>query len=312
MVAAKMAAELIIVIIIGIYMGKSGMVSDEFSGQLVKLLMNICLPSLIILSFCTEFSVDDLKHGGWIMILAVLTITLGYIVGSILMKIYRNSDFGKLTRYGTMFVNSSFIGIPVVEALYGQDFLFFYNFYTIPGRILFYGLSEPLLKPHNAKTSSRPIAAIIKGVMSPPMIALFIGLFLYFTGLRLPVIVTDVMTLFRNCCGTLGMLLCGLSLSKFPIKDAFRLKYLPFTLIRILVMPALVLGMCLLLGQGGVVLKAVIFHAACPCVSLSVAYTIMFHPDDYELQQQAGSLVFMSTLMSAISIPFWSLIVDFF
>ena len=312
MVAAKMAAELIIVIIIGIYMGKSGMVKPDFSGQLVKLLMNFCLPSLIILSFCTEFSMEDLKRGGWIMILAVLTVLMGFIVGSIQMKIHGNSDFGRLTRYGTMFTNSSFIGIPVVEALYGQEFLFFYNFYTIPGRILFYGLSEQLLKPGGVKSSSRSLAALVKGLMSPPMAALFIGLILYFTGIRLPVIATDVLSLFRGCCGTLGMLLCGLSLSRFPIKDAFKLKYLPFSLIRVLLMPALVLGLCLLFGQDGVVLKAVIFHAACPCVSLSVAYTIMFHPDDYELQQQAGSLVFMSTLMSAVSIPFWSYIVGLF
>ena len=307
-----MSAELIIVILIGIFMRKSGMVKADFPAQLTKLLMNFCLPSLIILSFCTEFSYDDLKRGAWIILIAILAVAIGFIVGSVQMRIYHNSDYGRILRYGTMFTNSSFIGIPVVEALYGAGFLFYYNIYTIPIRVLFYGLSEPLLKPSHIDSEKKTFLEKVKGLMSPPMVALIIGLIIYFTGLRLPLLFTDVLGLFRNCCGTLGMLICGLSLGNFPIRASFKLRYLPFSIIRILVMPSLILGLCLLLGQTGIVLKAVLFHSACPCVSLSVAYTIMYHPDDYELQQQAGSLVLMSTFLSAFSIPLWSYVVSLF
>jgi predicted permease len=132
-----------------------------------------------------------------------------------------------------------------------------------------------------------------------------VGMILYLTQIHLPGPVNDVINSLGACASPLGMLLCGMSLGKYPIRRLLRPGYLWFPLVRNLLIPALFLGLSLLIGLEKELAQVVIMFAALPVASLLAAFMIQYDPDK-EAQFEAAAAVLLSTIFAAVTIPLWS------
>lgn len=309
MVAARMAVEMLIVVMIGIAVGKLNIVKEDFAEQLTKFVIDICLPCLILYSLWMKFSLEDLLNCRALILLSILELLVGFLLGSVFCVIFRGSAGGRIMRLGSMFTNFTFIGIPLMESLFGETILFYCVIFLLPVRIGLYSLPRVLLLPPRERTqiAKRPLLQRICSFFSPPITALLVGIIMYLTGWRFPVVISDVVSIMKSLCAPLGMLLCGISLAPLRLRDIFLPLCIPFSLIRTLVLPALLTGVCLLFDITGPVRATAVFCVACPCASLIVPFTIRYDPEP-ESQHIAGSCVFLSTLFSTFTIPLWNMI----
>ncbi len=311
MLAFQLSLQLIILIVIGVFVWRLGMVDEKFDKSLTSLLINIALPCMIIKSFSAPFSSDDLINCAILAGISIAYLALCFGVGQLIYKVFKKNYTGRMLRFGAMFTNFSFVGIPVVESLYGQTGLLYFVVFVVPIRMVYYSSARALLSPSGAENEKRSILQHIKGWLSPPVVAVFIGLALYITGFVLPAPIDKTIAGIGAITSPLGMILCGISIGKNNIKSLLKPKYLLMPLLRNLLLPALTLGIMKLLPVDPLVAKIVVIYSALPVASLLSAFTLQYSPEPQAVLEGSGS-VFFSILACSVTIPMWAQLADYF
>ena len=135
------------------------------------------------------------------------------------------------------------------------------------------------------------------------------GLILYLTQIQLPTPIAGVINSLGSCASPLGMLLCGMSLGKYPMKKLLRPRYFRLPLVRNLLLPALTLGLSLLVGLDKELAQVAVMFTALPVASLIAACTIQYDPNE-ETQIEAAAAVLLSTIFAAVTIPLWATLLN--
>lgn len=309
MTALYLSIELILMIGVGFVVWRLGLVDEKFDESLTSFIINISLPCMIIKSFDAPFSIQDLNNCLILLLISVVVLALSFGIGQICYKLCRGGYSGRIMRFGVMFTNFTFVGMPVVEQLYGQTGLLYFVVFIVPMRMVYYSAAKPLLSPPGIEFEKESVWQHIKGWLSPPVIAVFIGLALYISQIRLPVVVDDTISGIGSVCSPLGMILCGLSLGKHKLGMLMNVRYLRLPLLRNFLMPALTIALLYFLPLDPLVAKVVVIFSALPVASLLAAFTIQYDPEPGARLESAGSVLF-SIIACAVTIPLWAYMAD--
>ena len=305
MTAAKLAIQLILMLAVGLFVVRARIVGENFEKQLTSLIMKVILPCMIVKSMMGAFSWEALKNSGQLVLLAVAMLVITFALGQFVYVLMKKTPSARIMRFSMIFTNFTFVGIPVIEALYGDMGVFYFVIFVVPYRMVYYSSAQPMLSPPGHTLEKRSWKDKLKGWFSPPVVAVFVGLFLYLTQIQLPTPISGVINSLGSCASPLGMLLCGMSLGKYPIKKLLRPKYLWLPLVRNLLLPALILGLALLVGLEQDIAQLVVMFASLPVASLLAAFTIQYDPNE-ETQFEAAAAVLLSTVFCAFTIPLWA------
>ena len=305
MTAAKLAIQLILTVGIGFFTVKTHIVSENFEKQLTALIMKILLPCMIVKSMMAAFSWNELKLCGQLVVIAIVLWAITFGLGQLTFRLMGKTPSARIMRFGMMYTNFTFVGIPVIESLYGATGVFYFVIFQVPYRMVYYSSAEPLLSPPGLQHKKRTLRDKLRGLFSAPVVAVIVGLFLYLTQLQLPTPITGVIHSLGSCASPLGMLLCGMSLGKYPIRRLLRPKYFLVPLVRNLLLPALILGLCVLVVLETQLAQVVVMFTALPVASLTAAFTIQYDPNQ-ETQFEAAAAVLLSTTFACVTIPLWS------
>lgn len=309
MLAFSLAVQLICLIALGIFIQKRGLVDDHFDQSLSNFLLDISLPCVIFKSLNVAYSPSELMNCGILLLLAAGVFAAFAALGQVFYRLSGGNAFGRTLRFGTIFSNFTFVGFPVVETLYGAQGLFYFVIFLVPIRMIYYSSAKPLLAPPGVGLGKKTAPEHIKSWMTPPVVAVFVGLFFYLTQLQLPALVTGVIGSVGSVCSPMGMILCGISLGKYNIRALLKVRNLLLPLVRNLLCPAVLLVIMLLLPVDPLIGKVVVIFAALPVASLLAAFTIQYDPAPESCLLSAGS-VLLSTLFSAATIPLWAILLE--
>ena len=305
MLAFQLSLQLIILIVIGFFVWRLGMVDEKFDKSLTTFLINIALPCMIIKSFSAPFSSEQLINCAILIGISIVYLALCFGIGQLIYRAYGKNFTGRMLRFGAMFTNFSFVGIPVIEALYGQTGLLYFVVFVVPIRMVYYSSAKSLLSAPGTVHEKESICQQIKGWLSPPLVAVFIGLTLYITGFTFPAPIDKTISSVGAITSPLGMILCGISLGKNNMRALIKPKYLLMPLLRNMLMPAITLAVMYFLPVDPLVAKIVVIYAALPVASLLSAFTIQYSPEPEAILESSGS-VFFSILVCSITIPLWA------
>ena len=309
MTAAALAIQLVLMLGVGLLAVRIRVVDENFEKQLTSLIMKIIMPCMIVKAMMGVFSWEELKHCGQLVLLAVILWGVTFGLAQIVYRLMGKSASGRIMRFSMMYTNFTFVGIPVMEALYGSTGVFYFVVFVVPYRIVYYSSAEPLLTPPGMKRGERSWKDRLKGWFSPPVVAVFLGLALYLTQLQLPAPVAGVINGLGSCASPLGMLLCGMALGKYPFRQLLKPRYFWVPLVRNLLLPALVLGLCMLAGLEKELVQVVVMFAALPVASLIAAFAIQYD-SNRETQFEAAAAVLWTTVAGAITLPMWAAVLE--
>ena len=304
MLVYELAAKLLIYIAIGYFARRFKVMGDGFSKSLTKFVMTIPLPLMIINSFRIEFSPEELLSFPALIGFAVLTMAVCLGIGELARRIIGGGP-GRAARFALMFTNFTFFGLAVVSELYGDMAVFYYVIFTLPIRLIFYSGAPLLLGERSERISARQF-------FSAPVVGVLIGFFFYISQLQIPAFLDDVMRSVGGMASPLGLMLCGAVLCDSKLSGV--LKYpssIAISLARLVLMPAIVLGIALLLGLDDIMTKTLIFYFAMPVASLLPPFILRYNPEDKKGVAMGGYLVALSTIFSIITIPLWAMALEF-
>lgn len=308
MTVLQLALKLVIYIAIGYTARKLKVMQDGFDKMLSRFVMAIPLPCMIINSFNVPFSMEQLLNCPMILGLALLSLVIIWALGELFYVRMHRTGVAKAVRFATMFTNFTFFGLPVVNELYGSQGVFYYVIFTLPIRIVFYGAAPLLLGEKGRKMDAKET---LKKFFCEPVIGVFIGFFLYVTQLQLPELVSNVITSVGNMASPLGLMLCGTIIADAEWKGIVKYPCVFWVAaLRLVGIPALMLGIFRLMGIDMEIIKATMYCFAMPVASFLPTFYLRYNPKEVEGRVAGGYMVLISTVLCIATIPLWALILD--
>lgn len=233
---------------VGYYLYKKKLFDDEVVKQLGNFLLMYVIPSVLVTSFIREFDIQEFQYLGIAFALSIVAIAIGIVYAAI---VYKKEQI--LEKFACIFSNASFIGIPIIVAMFGQDAVFYLSAYVVTFIILVWTYGIYLM------TNDKKEVSIKKVLMNPNTIAVIIGLLLYCTPLELPVIVVDVFKSIGSMNTPLSMIVLGTYLAKDSIFKLFTSKkYYIVAMNRLLVIPLLTIGFLKFIPNEYMTLKLIV------------------------------------------------------
>ena len=306
MLAFQLSIQLLLLIAVGVLVWRLGLLDEKFDKSLAALVLNVCLPCMIVRSFCTDYDPKQLRNCAILIGLSVGLMCVWFAVGQLVFHLHKKSFTGRILRFGAMFTNFSFVGFPVAQQLYGDTGLLYFVIFTMPIRMVYYSSAQPLLAPPGVTVEKKAFRENLRNWLSPPVVAVFIGLALYLTGWRFPTPVDKAVASIGATASPLGMILCGITIGKNDRKALLSPRYLRMPLLRNVLMPLITIPILYFLPLDPAVAKIVVVYSALPVASMLNAFTIQYDPGEPEAMLESAGSVFYSTLLCAVTIPLWA------
>lgn len=291
----KQVFILFIIMLIGIAAKKLNAVSDRFEKDLADFILNVSLPAMLIEAMNFEFSAERLRNGGMVVLLGAITMLASAAFGVLLTKLLRiKSPKRNIYQYMIIFSNVGFMGIPVIEAIYGSAGAFYAALYNIPFDVLVWTLGVIVMDGADGGKISP------KDLLNPGLIATAVGFIMFAFSIRLPGALSEALNLVGGVTTPLSMLLIGFILAGSGIKETFAnpIIYL-MSLIRLLAIPLVCFITFRLFVADGILLGSLVIMPAMPAAANTAIFASKYRGDT----GTASQCIFVSTLLSAVTIP---------
>lgn len=290
---------LFILMLIGYLLGKLKFFSSESNAIFSKFIVNVALPAVIISSMNMPLTKENMSRALHIFGLSIIVYLVTFVVAWFSPKWFGVEDKQKgVLSFMIMFSNCAFMGYPVLGVLLGEEAIFYIAIYNICFNILVFTLGIKLLKLGNNQSKSLDY----KFLLNPGIIATFIGLLLFVTGIQLPAFISGSIEAVAGVCTPLSMIVIGSMLSFLSLQKVFgQKKIYILAIIRLFLLPFIIftlLKYILRIEDSWLVMIPVIV-AGMPVAS-NAAMMAEAYESDAELASQG---VLITTLLSCISIP---------
>lgn len=283
---------------VGYILTKIGVLPPAARKPLTDLVIDFILPCNILVSFLLEFNRQILLDCLAVFLVSVGIQILTYMLGRLL---YRRaaSDEKPVLQYGTFVSNAGFLGTPIAEGLYGAQGLLYASIYLVPMRIMMWSAGVACFEGVKGKD------VVKKTVTHPCILAAVIGLFLMLTQLPLPSGLEKALRTASSCNTALSMLVIGNILAEIDPRKVVSRKSLAYCALRLLLIPLGVLLICRLCRVEGLAASVAVVLAGMP----TPATTAMLAARYGKAEHLAVSLVFLSTILSLVTVPALAMLV---
>ena len=287
-----------ILLAVGFLVKKIHIVGAEGQRNITDLVIYVILPCNIVTSFLNGMTKDTLRDCLAILLISIGIQVFGVIYGKLLYR-KQPEDRQKSLTYAIICSNAGFLGNPIAEGVFGATGLMYASVYLIPQRIMMW--SEGLAIYSGEKDR---LGTLRKVVTHPCVIACVIGIILMLTGVKLPEPVLRPVQTIGRCNTALSMFVIGMILADIDFRTILDKTVIFYTLNRLVIIPLIVYGVCLLLPISPMVRGVSVLLAAMPAGATTSMLALKYKRDP----EFATKLVVFSTLCSIPAIMLWSMI----
>jgi len=228
-----------------------------------------------------------------VVLLAALGLQLLYIVLNRFLYIKFLPERRIVAKYATIVNNASFIGLPILESVYGEIGLLYGSLILIPMRIFMWTAGLSLFT--KAEKNQR-----IKVVITHPCIwAVFLGFGYIFVPFELPAFLYGTITAIGNCNLAMSMIIIGSILGEADLKHVVDKDCFYYSFFRLIAIPAMLYCALTLLRADPQTTGAVVLSSAMPAAATTAMLAEKYGKDSVF----ATKTVFTSTILSMITLP---------
>ena len=279
-----------IFICIGYILFKKKMITVNGSKELSNLLLYIVLPAVIINSYNVKSTPERVEGIIISFIVSLIALILSICVCAL---VYGKRK--KIEHFGVSFSNAGFMGIPIATAIIGNENVFYISAFVALLNILQWTYGVVVM------TESKDCIKLDKLIKNPILIAMVIGLSIFFLQIPVPEVATKTISSLASLNAPTAMIILGVYLAQTDIKSVFVGKEMYITsFIRLVFIPVFTLLMLYFLPINQNIKLAVIIAASAP-IGSNVAVFAQIYNLDYK---HAVKTVCLTTILSVISMPF--------
>ena len=189
--------------------------------------------------------------------------------------------------------NSAFIGIPVIQSIYGSEAIMFASVFQIPIIVTMWTVGLALFKPIDPKHALKSV------FKNPSVVAVLIGFIIMLTGIKFPVFITKTISSIAACTTAISMFVVGSILAEIEWNNLLDKKVLFFCSIRLIAYPLIVFIALSFLNVPTLIKAIAIIMTGMPAGSTAAILAEQYGCD----AKFAAKLILVSTVLSVITIP---------
>ena len=285
--------------LIGFVLRKKGVLPDNTATVLSKLEVNVFLPALSLTSFIKYCTVETIVSQYDVILYGCVALAISLVIGSPLARLFsKERNEQNIYRYFLVIANYGYLGCALADAILGPEGLYLYMLFYMPLTVCVYTWGMNILIPQEKGQKTN----MFKRLINPAFIAVIAGLVLGLTGLGkyMPGLVTTTLGNLANCMVPVSMLLAGVIIGGFPVKELLKIKKVYIvTFLRLLVLPAVTIFLLWLLGADKQVLVLTLFAFASALGLNTVVFPAAYGGDT----RTGASMALISNVAAVITIP---------
>ena len=295
-VVVEKIIEMFIIMIGGFTAFKTRLVDENTTKKMSDLLLMLISPLLIFQSYQIDFNMKYFLGLLGTFLASVATFAFMIVLSGVL---FRGKDERiPVEKVGAIYSNCGFIGIPLVDGILGSQGVFYLTAYLTVFNILVWTNGIWIMGEGGELKSAW------KNLISPAIIAVFVGILCFLLQIRLPEIVSEPIQMVADMNTPLAMIIAGANLAQADLRSSLKDQRLYFVcLIRLIVFPILCVIPLYLMHLEFQIAFTVFIATACP----AGATTIMFAERYGRDARYASEIFTVTTILSAVTIPLLSM-----
>ena len=273
---------------------KIKLVDQNGNRSLSNLLLMVVNPLLIITVYQgTEYDPDMVRGLLLAFVAAFLTHILGIVVSTALIRPSSGTDYS-IERFNSMYSNCGFIGIPLINSVFGGNGVFYITAYMVAFNLFSWTHGVILMEKKCSLKNMK------EGVLSPMFLSTIAAVVLFFLRIRIPSVVLDSMNYVADMNTPLAMMVAGFSVAQADLGKMLRNTRIYFvSFIKLILIPLLVIGVLKLMALPDAVAVTVLIGAACPAATTGTMMAIRYRQN----YTYSSELFAMTTVLSVVTIP---------
>lgn len=287
---------LFLILILGYIGGKTKVLTIADNKPLSKMVNCITNPCSVLHSaLCVERALSN----GEVLKLIAITIVMYFgliLIAQLTTKILGvKPDQQGQYKFMMVFSNVGYMGIPVVRVIFGEEATFCVSIFIMVFYLFIYtyGVRQICSEPGQKGIDW-------KKVICPMTVSSLIAIIGYLAGVQLGGVIKDTLKTVANITTPCAMLIIGCALSTVPIKSVFtNWRLYIVALLKLLVIPVAVYLLLKPIMGESMVLGVMVVIMAMPVATIITMLSAQYDKD----QTLAASSVFITTLLSVITIP---------
>ncbi len=285
---------LLIFCVIGYVLCKVKLANPDHSKVLSVILVYILFPLMSFNTFSAKFTVTYLQEKGLLLLVSLGLILVVVMVAKVLRKVLGGDPYEEnVNEYSMSVPNIGYMGYPLAEAVYGTAGMLDCMMFGLPMTMYINTVG------YNMLTAGKGHKSILQKIFTPSMYGILAGCLVGIIGLQLPQTVFDIAQMGSNCVAPISMMLTGMAISQFNIKELLRNRKVYFICaVRLALVPVLVWGLVKLCGLTFALMPAVLLYAM-PCGMNTIVFPKLVDKDC----RLGAATVLVSTALSMLTIP---------
>ena len=284
-----------LIIVLGFVLGKTKIITTEANKHLINLLLTVAWPCALFRAYPQEFDPELLGQfllglGGGALVLGSLI-----VIGRLLFnKKLFDKEASYQGQFALIFNNASFLGYPLVLAIYGQEGMLPYCGFILVFNLALFGYGVYLFKRKLDKQ-------LVKSTLTNPnIIAVLLGTIFFIFSLKLPDQVNGAISYVAAIMTPLSLLCIGFMLSRANFRTLVKKWKLFLTAaIQLTLGPLVAFGLMKLFNFPVEVAAMMVLLQALPTATSLGLFAEKYGGDSV----RASELVVVSTLMSIVTLP---------
>ena len=289
LILIKQILVMLIMMSVGVVLYKMKQIDEKGVAQLSNLALYVATPCVVVQALAIDFDATRLNTGLVVMLFFLVIFAVSVVIGRF--------GCGKADRVGTfavVFSNSGFVGIPLIQGILGDEYVFYVTMTMVAGTITFWTYGVYLMSGDKGEVSIKKI------LLNPNFIAVVIGVILFFAPIQLPYVVEKVLAGMANMNTGLGMVILGATLGAsnigLMVTDTRLYKAI---VLRLVVVPLVCIPILMLMPAPFEVRMVMMIIAAAPAASATSMLALKYGGD----YSYGTGLAIGTTIVSMITMP---------
>ncbi len=294
----KQTIIMLILITVGIVCSKTKIISKDSNKDLSKFVLQVVNPVMIFMSYQTDYKPELVKN-----LLLTFVLSLGaYAVTILLAYLLIPSKKGReteLERFSAIYSNCGFMGIPLVNALFGMEGVFYLTAFITVFNLIVWTHGIILI------SGEKSMKNIVKVLYSPTIIAIVLGIITFFLQIRLHEVPAKALEFISQLNTPMAMIVSGVTMAETNVLKLLKkggVYYICF--LRLLLIPAILAALLSPLGISEKVRLTVIVAASAPPAAMCTLQCIRYGRNSV----YASEIFTAGTILSVLTLP---LVVEF-
>lgn len=292
LIIGKQIVIMFIILLLGVICSKCGMITKDGTKQLSAVELNLVNPLLIFMSYQKDCTPKLMKGLLWSFLLSAICFAVAMISAKIFVRKGR-ADCG-LERCSVIYSNCGFIGIPLINSIYGSTAVLYLTAYITCFNFLVWTHGYMTMK------GERDFSSLKKALRSSSVIAVFVGLACFLLKIRLPEIPSSAIQYVVDMNTPLAMLIAGATVAQTNLlKSLKNLGTWGISMTKLVFIPLLCLVAIAFIPAPKIIQITVLIATACPTATTCTMFAVTMDKNPERCSEFFAS----TTILSAITLP---------